>query len=335
LSFFLFSFSISLSLYIFFFFFFLFFLFFFFFPHSGLLFKEFVENELMKEKGIDCQMRTTGALSVARFEVEMEEMEETLQELRLSNYDFGGLSIWKNNENKRVEKAEVEKKEKKEEEGKNTRLLVLCFPHLTSISLPPFIHTFLSSSSSPSSFRLLFFFEVYKRFGFDSSKLIPYLRPGGETKGGLHQEIAGQFWPSRTVISLAKLLFEEKKIKNIFTHARVIKISPSSSSSSSPLMTEVLVVPEEDALEGKSSRKLKVISHHVVYATNAYTPSLLPSLEGIITPVRGQVLATSPSSLQLPFSLCINDGFEYVIQRREDDRVILGGMRWKSTQPGR
>ncbi|MBD0269485.1 MAG: FAD-binding oxidoreductase [Cyanobacteria bacterium Co-bin8] len=67
----------------------------------------------------------------------------------------------------------------------------------------------------------------------------------------------------------------------------------------------------------------------VVYATNAFTHHLLPNLKGIITPVRGQVIATEPVPRLWDFDWLANDGYEYAIQR-PDGRIVFGGMRWRS-----
>ncbi|HEY9877417.1 MAG TPA: FAD-binding oxidoreductase [Leptolyngbyaceae cyanobacterium] len=64
----------------------------------------------------------------------------------------------------------------------------------------------------------------------------------------------------------------------------------------------------------------------IVYATNAFTHHLLPELQDIITPVRGQVIATEPVPRLWDFDWLANDGYEYAIQR-PDGRVVLGGMR--------
>jgi hypothetical protein len=73
-------------------------------------------------------------------------------------------------------------------------------------------------------------------------------------------------------------------------------------------------------------RRLKLMQ--VIYATNAYSAQLKPELKDIIVPVRGQVVATSPLLIDFPVSLVIRRSAEYMIQRRNDKRVIFGGMRY-------
>ncbi|MGB6015119.1 MAG: FAD-binding oxidoreductase, partial [Nodosilinea sp.] len=67
----------------------------------------------------------------------------------------------------------------------------------------------------------------------------------------------------------------------------------------------------------------------VVYATNALTYHLIPTLKGVIVPVRGQVIATAPTSQLFDFDWCLSNDTGYAIQR-QDGRIIFGGMRWKS-----
>jgi glycine/D-amino acid oxidase-like deaminating enzyme len=70
-----------------------------------------------------------------------------------------------------------------------------------------------------------------------------------------------------------------------------------------------------------------VAAGHVVHATNAWARQLLPALEEIVVPVRGQVIVTEPVAAMWPFGLSTNFGFEYWLQRA-DGRIVLGGMRW-------
>lgn len=67
----------------------------------------------------------------------------------------------------------------------------------------------------------------------------------------------------------------------------------------------------------------------VVYATNAYTHHFLPELKDVITPVRGQAVATEPLPRLWDFDWLANDAHEYAIQR-QDGRVVLGGRRRQS-----
>ena len=64
-------------------------------------------------------------------------------------------------------------------------------------------------------------------------------------------------------------------------------------------------------------------SSYVVYACNAWCRDLLPSLSNIIIPVRNQVIITSPLPSIWPFSIGMNYGYEYMMQR-PDGRIVLG-----------
>jgi glycine/D-amino acid oxidase-like deaminating enzyme len=72
-------------------------------------------------------------------------------------------------------------------------------------------------------------------------------------------------------------------------------------------------------------------AEHILIATDGYTRGLLPSLDAVITPVRGQVIATEPLSRRLfDCPHYARHGFDYW-QQTDDDRLILGGRR--DTQP--
>jgi glycine/D-amino acid oxidase-like deaminating enzyme len=70
-----------------------------------------------------------------------------------------------------------------------------------------------------------------------------------------------------------------------------------------------------------------VRADHVVLGLNAYTALVDPAWQGVIEPVRGQVLATGPVSRPLFQHLFYaNRGFEYWRQL-PNGRVVLGGLR--------
>lgn len=133
--------------------------------------------------------------------------------------------------------------------------------------------------------------------------------------GGLFQQNAWQLWPKKVMYFIANMLIENGV--KIRTKAHVYS-----------------VVSDEDRYRINFFNMINETESfkatHVVYATNAYTKELIPDLEGIITPVRGQIIATEPIELFTKVNLSINDGYEYLIQRLEDKRVLYGGMRWRS-----
>jgi gamma-glutamylputrescine oxidase len=66
---------------------------------------------------------------------------------------------------------------------------------------------------------------------------------------------------------------------------------------------------------------------HVVVATDGYTRGLIPRLDDVITPVRGQVIATEPLARRLfECPHYARYGFDYW-QQTDDDRLIVGGRR--------
>jgi gamma-glutamylputrescine oxidase len=68
-------------------------------------------------------------------------------------------------------------------------------------------------------------------------------------------------------------------------------------------------------------------AEHVLIATDGYTKGLVPSLDGAIRPVRGQVIATEPLSRRLFDSPHYSrHGFDYW-QQTDDNRLIVGGRR--------
>ncbi len=77
------------------------------------------------------------------------------------------------------------------------------------------------------------------------------------------------------------------------------------------------------------TRSIDVIASRVMICTNAYADQLIPVLNGIITPNRGQMLAIKPhkkSDARLEFAYYINHGSEYV-RSAPDDQIIFGGAR--------
>jgi len=130
-------------------------------------------------------------------------------------------------------------------------------------------------------------------------------------KGALYAPEPSQFWPAKFGYALCDLI---SNIVNIQTQTRVLSI-----------------IESEEGYKITTQRGL-ISTRIIVYATNAYTSSILPQLEGIITPVRGQVIATSPLPSLAATSIIFDEEYEYLIQRRKDGRIIFGGMRWKSKE---
>ena len=69
---------------------------------------------------------------------------------------------------------------------------------------------------------------------------------------------------------------------------------------------------------------------HVVLATDGYTQGLLPELDAIVTPTRGQVLVTKPLERRLfPCPHYARHGYDYW-QQTPEGRLVAGGFRDKA-----
>lgn len=142
---------------------------------------------------------------------------------------------------------------------------------------------------------------------------------GTQWKAALYQTLAGQFWPRKAVYGIAQLAMARGV--HIRTKTTVQSISR----------------PTEDSPSFTVNTTAGVVQcKHLIHATNGYASALLPELKGAIIPVRGQIVATSPiEGFHLPHNLGFNDGYEYLIHRLEDKRIIFGGMRWKASTYGK
>jgi len=128
---------------------------------------------------------------------------------------------------------------------------------------------------------------------------------------GLWIDSAAQFWPAKFVYSLAKIITQRGV--NIYVSTVVNRVEKDNS--------------ENPKIKFQLYTSNGIISaNRIVFATNAYVSALIPSLQEIISPTRGQVIATKPLPLLFPFSFSIDDG-EYMIQRKNDGRIIFGGFR--------
>ncbi|KAK4547371.1 hypothetical protein LTR36_001027 [Oleoguttula mirabilis] len=83
---------------------------------------------------------------------------------------------------------------------------------------------------------------------------------------------------------------------------------------------------------------------NLILATNGYTAHLLPSMQGLIVPLHGEVVAQRPGSklpqtgLQNTYSFVHETGYEYMITRppgsRDEGDIIIGGGLWKLAHDG-
>ncbi len=99
--------------------------------------------------------------------------------------------------------------------------------------------------------------------------------------------------------------------------------------------TEVLAVESDPAgwrLELRTpegARRLRATV--VIHCTNAWTFQLLPAFTDLISPVRGQMLATERLHKVIPMAMAANYGYEYWRQAPNGE-VVLGGWRWSQRE---
>ena len=98
--------------------------------------------------------------------------------------------------------------------------------------------------------------------------------------------------------------------------------------------TRMLVGHEAHTIAGDGDRvevvcaDARVRCERVFVALNAYAPSLLPSLEGVVTPHRGQMLAAKPveDTATLEMAYYANHGSEY-FRPGPNGLIVFGGAR--------
>ena len=127
--------------------------------------------------------------------------------------------------------------------------------------------------------------------------------------GGTFRPTAGQLWPAKLVFAVAEQALALGA--NVQTRTAVHAVERQNA--------RLVVQTERGNIEAGS----------IVYATNAWARELLPFLNETIVPVRNQVIITEPAPRLWNFGLSTNYGYEYFMQR-PDNRIVLGGMRWKT-----
>ncbi|KIK61775.1 hypothetical protein GYMLUDRAFT_96617 [Collybiopsis luxurians FD-317 M1] len=128
---------------------------------------------------------------------------------------------------------------------------------------------------------------------------------------------AASLWPCKFVAHLLRLCLE--KGLNLQTSTPVTCVKSDSTSK------WVLATPRGIILADK-----------VVYATNAYTATLLPEFLGRIVPGQGQCAAIVPTQVFSGRGMLANTcsyrwgkvNYDYLVQRPQDGIIILGGGKW-------
>ncbi|KFY51597.1 hypothetical protein V497_09001 [Pseudogymnoascus sp. VKM F-4516 (FW-969)] len=123
---------------------------------------------------------------------------------------------------------------------------------------------------------------------------------------------AGHIWPYKLVLHLLGRCVDRGA--NLYTHTPVQSVSSESDDSGRWTVT---------------TPRGSIKTHHVVYASNAYTPAILPMYSGKIVPVRGVCCRIVPTrsvkKLTETYTLRWAEGeFDYLIPR-EDGSIIVGG----------
>ncbi|KAL0485073.1 oxidoreductase [Acrasis kona] len=131
----------------------------------------------------------------------------------------------------------------------------------------------------------------------------------GSFYGGMFTACAGQLWPYKFVIHVLQ---------------RAIQLGVKLHSH-----TKITTINKHDSgrfhLHTNNNKSFFV--DRVIHATNAWANELVPAIDNFITPIRGQVIVTEPLKERYwDIGLCLSEGYDYMIQRR-DKRVVLGGRR--------
>lgn len=138
---------------------------------------------------------------------------------------------------------------------------------------------------------------------------------------------AGSLWPSKLVAHLLTLCIEKHGL-NLQTHTPVRSVEPRAGK----------------GWTVKTDRG-DLATEQVVYATNAFTGTLLPEFVGRIWPFRGQCAAVVPTKAYAGKNMLTHSyglwssasrlssgkypaSGDYLIQRPRDGVIIFGGARW-------
>ncbi|KAF2731249.1 FAD dependent oxidoreductase superfamily, partial [Polyplosphaeria fusca] len=142
---------------------------------------------------------------------------------------------------------------------------------------------------------------------------------------------AASLWPYKFVTQLlARLLARHPSHLNVQTRTPVLSATPSTSSPTSSTSSHTLRTPRGT-----------LTCSNLIFATNAYTPGLLPSFTNIITPYKGMashLIPRSPIHPHLTHTYNIDHGpskgVNY-LNPRPDGSIVVGGAKWtySSTDP--
>jgi glycine/D-amino acid oxidase-like deaminating enzyme len=137
---------------------------------------------------------------------------------------------------------------------------------------------------------------------------------------------AGAIWPYRFVTSMLSKLLAEHPNMTLETSTPVTGISNSTTAD----FRYTITTPRGN-----------ISTNHIVHCTNAYAAHLLPSLQGKIFPVRGQMTVQSPPltfarlGSERSWSLMHTRGYDYMTQSPSSEgNIYLGGGLLQAVEAG-
>lgn len=162
---------------------------------------------------------------------------------------------------------------------------------------------------------------IKQKFSVSDTNTNPAI-PDAENVAGAFEYLAGKIHAYRFTTGVIKTLVQRHGLQ-LCANTPVHAFLPSPSSK-----------PESPLWDIFTQRSI-LPARNVILATNGYTPYLLPSLQGAIVPLRGQVIAHKPpptarhpSVLPRTYSFIYASGYEYMVPRQFPDggqHIVIGG----------
>ncbi len=146
-------------------------------------------------------------------------------------------------------------------------------------------------------------------------------------EGALFQPAGGGLWAARVVFALLEEAIDAGVTLRTQTRALSVDLA-NTANRTDGTTTNRTDSTGEGQLWIVNTDKGPVRARHVVFATNAYTPSLLPEFNGVINPYRNQVVMTTPlpplwRELFWFSSPPAGSSYAYFFQR-PDGRIVIG-----------
>ncbi|KAL1597797.1 hypothetical protein SLS60_008284 [Paraconiothyrium brasiliense] len=145
---------------------------------------------------------------------------------------------------------------------------------------------------------------------------------GEEKVAGAFEYLAGKIHAYRFTTGILKHLVQNNALQ-LCANTPVHAFRPSTSSAPDAPLWDIF------------TQRNSIPARTVILATNGYTPYLLPTLQGAIVPLRGQIIASKPpptarhpSVLPKTYSFIYGNGYEYMIPRQLPDggqHIVIGG----------